>query len=314
MLQRNIKWSDFRMLIVNDGYDIELPEEFAGGWPWEIRQIWIEHGGISRARNAGMDASDADWIMFCDSDDAFLTTVSLAMFLKFADRTDTGMVTSGFYEEALQPDGRMAFLRHDGKDYIFVHGKMFKRQWLVDNHVRFCDKLTLHEDSYFVAMANMLLGKNNKINLPEYLYLWQWNNKSVTRVNGCDFTLKTYNHLCIKNAALADELIRRGMFVDAKALILRATTDAYANLGRLSWNTQENIMQAERAEKDIASFIRRYDYILKSIPEDQIEQSIEKTRSWLVKRKDYDRDAPRMTFQEWIERARHEIEPSRLVY
>lgn len=302
------------MLVVNDGMDIELPEEFAGGWPWEIRQIWTEHAGISHARNFGLDHATADWIMFCDSDDAFWTTTSLQMFLKFCGREDKAMVTSGFYEEALQPDGRMAVLRHDGKDYIFIHGKMFKRQWLVDNHVRFCDKLTLHEDSYFVAMANFLLSDNDKINLPEYLYLWQWNPKSVTRVGQCDFTLKTYNHLCIKNAALTDELLRRGMYMEAKGLVLRAVTDAYNNIQRKSWNTPETIEQCRRAESDIASFLKRYDYIFKSMLDKQIEKSIRGTRNWLIKRGEIDENGTYPTFDEWIRRVREDVEPSLIVY
>ena len=299
---------------MNDGYDIQMPEEFTGGWPWQIRQIWTEHCGISHARNAGLDNAKADWIMFCDSDDAFWTTTAIMMFLRFADRKDIAMVTSGFYEEALQPDGRMAMLRHDGKDYIFVHGKMFKRQWLIDNHVRFCDKLTLHEDSFFVAMANFLLGKNDKVNLQDCLYLWQWNPKSVTRGGGYDFTLRTYNHLCIKNAALADELMRRGMFVNAKALVARAITDGYNNVQRKSWNTPENKIRCERAEADLASFLQRYDYILKGVPEPQIEQFIKQNRDYLIKRKDIDPDAPCLSFAEWTDRLRHDIEPSLITY
>ena len=70
-IQRNVKFTDFRVLIVCDGEDIVLPEGFGSDCPFEVRSITVPHGGISSARNAGLDASQADWIMWCDSDDAF---------------------------------------------------------------------------------------------------------------------------------------------------------------------------------------------------------------------------------------------------
>ena len=314
MLQRNISWSDFGLLVVNDGYDISLPDEFAGGWPWRIRQIWTEHGGISHARNAGLDASDADWIMFCDSDDAFWTTTSLQIFLEQCGRTDKMLVTGGFCEEVLRPDGTMRILRHDGKDYIFVHAKMFRRKWLTDNRVRFCDRILLHEDVYFISLASFLLRDEEILHLPDYLYLWQWNRKSVTRADGVDFTLKTYNHLCIKNAALVDELLRRGMYMEAKGVVLYAVTDAYNHLQRKTWNLPENREKAQRAERDIASFLRRYDYIFKTMLPCQTEQSVEKTRKMLIRCGEIDADAGYQPFDEWLRHVREDVEPSLIVY
>lgn len=207
-LQRNVQWTDFRVVIVLDGEDITLPEGFGDDMPFEVVSVPTKHGGISAARNAGLDFSNADWIMFCDSDDAFMTTTALQTYLRYMTE-DKVMVASAFFEEApSKEDGRILLLWHGGRDYIFVHGKAFRRSWLNDNNIRFNNNLQLHEDAYFIAMTQYLVSKKNAVYIKDPLYLWQYNKKSVTRSHE-NFVLQTYDQLCKKNAALTDELLKQ---------------------------------------------------------------------------------------------------------
>ena len=304
-LQRNVLWSDFRVMIVMDGEDIELSEEFKeylNTCPFTVTWFNAPHGGISATRNAGLDASNADWVMWCDSDDAFCSTFSLMTYLKYA-KPNKAMVASAFFEEApAQNDGHMMLLWHSGKDYIFIHGKMFNRKWLLENNVRFNKDVPLHEDAYCIAMARYLISDKDAVYIKDPLYLWQYNPKSVTRMHK-NFVLDTYDLLCLKNSALTEELLRRGMYVEAKGIVCRTITDAYCRLNSKSWNTPENKELIQDAEDSVALFLKKYDYIFKNAGEKTINTGLNDLREALKKYNDFDEETT-IPFEEWVENLR----------
>ena len=63
-------------------------------------------------------------------------------------------LTTNFGEEIVR-DGKRLFTEHKN-DKTFVHGKFYRRQYLIDYNIRFCDKLTVHEDSYFNMKEQIL--------------------------------------------------------------------------------------------------------------------------------------------------------------
>ena len=300
-LQRNVKWSDFRVLIVCDGEDIEIPEGFGQDMPYEVTWIHIPHGGISAARNAGLDAATADWIMFCDTDDAFMSTTALQTYFRFMT-DDKVAVFSSFFEEAHNKEGRMVLLWHSGKDFVFVHGKAFRRSWLNENHIRFNNDLQLHEDSYFIALARYHLDNRNVTLIKDPLYLWQWNDNSVTRK--CDnFVLMTYDQLCKKNTALIKELWRRGMIQQATSIVCRTITDAYCRLNSKSWNAPGNEEKIKTALGHVARFYREHEKIFKGTKSNLVKDALNDLRTPLIKGGDFD-EATVMLFEEWVEMLR----------
>lgn len=301
-LQRNVKWTDFRVLIVCDGEDIVMPEGFGSDCPFEVKWITVPHGGISAARNAGLDYSQADWVMFCDSDDAFLTTTSLQTYLRYMTDDKVAVFSAFFEESPSRVDGHMMLLWHPGKDYIFVHGRAFRRKWLNDNHIRFNNDVQLHEDAYFIALVKYHLNKNDAVYIKDPLYLWQCNPQSVTR--RCkNFVLETYDLLCKKNSALTDELLRRGMFVPAKGIVCRTITDAYCRLHSKSWNIPGNEELIRDAEDSVALFLKHYDYIFKGAGDVVIQAGLDQFRNQLIKSGDFD-EASVIPFDEWVETLR----------
>lgn len=301
-LQRNVKWTDFRVLVVCDGEDIEMPDGFGGDMPFDVKVVNVPHGGVSAARNAGMDMSNAEWIMFCDADDAFMTTVSLYTYFKFM--TDSKVVVaSAFLEETVsKTDGRKVLLWHNGRDSIFIHGKVFRRSWLKDNNIRFNDGIRVHEDSYFVAIAKLLVADKNFAHIKDSLYLWQYNDKSVTR-SYANFVLETYDELCKKNSALVEELLRRGMYLPAKGIVCRSITDAYCRFNCKSWKSAENAELLKDAEDCVALFLRKYDYIFKSAGDVVIQAGLDDMKKRMIKMGEFD-EASVIPFEEWLEKLR----------
>ena len=299
-LQRNVNFADFGVLIVCDGEDISLPRGYGHDMPFAVRSITIPHGGISAARNAGLKASRAEWIMFCDSDDAFLCTTSISVYIKFM-RQDKVFISSAFYEEAPSPtENRMLLLWHDGKDYVFVHGKAFRREWLLKNKIGFNDELQLHEDTYFVAMVRYLAAEENSVFIEDPLYLWQYNAKSVSRSHD-NFVLETYDQLIKKNAALTDELLRRGMYVQAKAIVCRTITDAYCRFNNIRWKKPGNEELLKDAEDCVALFYQRYEYIYKGADDKLIRAGLKAMRDPMIDAGVFDQEnAP--PYDVWFEK------------
>ena len=70
-LQQGINFDDIGVIIVNDGTDVILSDDFLKKYKFDIKYIKAEHKGISETRNRALDESEAEYVMFCDDDDMF---------------------------------------------------------------------------------------------------------------------------------------------------------------------------------------------------------------------------------------------------
>ena len=116
----------------------------------------------------------------------------------------------------------------DGLDCIFVHGKIYRRDFLKANNIRWNPALTIHEDSYFNCLC-FALSRNTKY-LQQPFYLWKYRPDSVCR-SDTNYIIKTFPHLLRSSDALTSEFLSRG-------LEERACYNAYYTLFNtfFSWN------------------------------------------------------------------------------
>lgn len=181
-LQRGVDLDSFRVTIVNDGEDCHLPETPLLGLRYPIRQIDIPHGGVSAARNAGLDMAEADWIMFCDFDDTFASIYALRDIFNVLPAEKYNMLHCRMVSEDFMDGENVLYYPSKDTDYVFCHGKLYRRQFLVDNDLRFDPELNFNEDS---AFNNILVTKchYSTIGYVESafpVYAWVYRNGSVT--------------------------------------------------------------------------------------------------------------------------------------
>ena len=93
-------YRNLEIILVDDGSSDNCPamcDEWAGK-DKRIKVIHKENGGLSSARNAGLDFATGEYIVFVDSDD-WLDTDAVEKLLRAAVENRADIVASGFYFE-----------------------------------------------------------------------------------------------------------------------------------------------------------------------------------------------------------------------
>lgn len=177
-MQDNIK--NINVYIVNDGSDMNYNNQIdVFSKLMNIKELKIEkNSGPGFARQYGIDNSYSNYVMFIDSDDMLLDHNSVIKLYNVVVANDYDVVVSSFLEET--DDG----IVNHSNDTVFMHGKIYKRQFLIDNNIKFNN--TYHnEDNGFNAL--ILLHEPKICFLDEQTYLWKNNKDSITRRNNHEY-------------------------------------------------------------------------------------------------------------------------------
>ncbi|MBQ9729568.1 MAG: glycosyltransferase [Clostridia bacterium] len=195
---------DFECILVDDGSPDRCPaicDKYAEADP-RFKVVHKENGGLSSARNAGLDIAQGDYIFFVDSDD-YLAPDALEKISDCFDTNNSDLVVFNYeaFDEStllrthtnflpLQYDlfgekERFSFLCRTALQYRIgweAWDRVYKRSVIEENGLRFYnDKELYAEDLYF---NTLYLLHTNKINvLPDRLYFYRLRNDSITGVN-----------------------------------------------------------------------------------------------------------------------------------
>lgn len=99
-------FQDFEVILVDDGspdMSGQICDEYAAKYPDKIRVVHKANGGLSSARNAGLDVARGKYISFIDSDDVILPGMYSEM-LDVAKTHDADIVYSKFLPWETQAD------------------------------------------------------------------------------------------------------------------------------------------------------------------------------------------------------------------
>lgn len=263
-LQQNIDLKkDIGVIIVNDGTDVFLSQELLDRYTYPIEYHKNEHKGVSATRNACLDYATADYVMFCDADDMFYNACGLYIVFREIDGTGFDSLVSAFIEESRHPITKEPlYINHD-MDSTFVHGKIHRRQFLIDEGIRWNDSLTIHEDSYFNCLCQKLAKELKYSQTP--FYLWKWRDESVCR-HDPKYILKTYNNMLDSNTALVEEFLRRARPDEAQFYAVSMIFDAYFTMNKEEWLNQDNQSYRAATEKRFKEYYLKFEHLYKNIP------------------------------------------------
>lgn len=270
-IQQNVDFNELSVIICNDGTDIRLSEDMLSSYPFRVDYHLEPHRGVSGTRNACLDYATADYVMFCDADDMFFNACGLYIVFREIANGGFDSLTSAFVEETRHPETKgVVYVNHD-MDSTFVHGKIHRRQYLLDRNIRWNDSLTIHEDSYFNILCQKL-GENVKY-CPTAFYLWKWRDDSVCR-HDPKYILKTYNNMLDSNTALIEQFLQRQRIQDAQFYAASMIYDAYFAMNKAEWLNQDNQEYRRATELRFKRYYAQFEMLFRACPNDARSQII----------------------------------------
>ena len=264
-IQQNVLMDEIGVIICNDGSDVFLSDELLNSYPFKIEYHKEQHKGVSATRNACLDYATADYVMFCDADDMFCNVCGLwIIFREMGIDGGFDSLVSVFVEESRNPENKkeVVYINHD-MDSTFVHGKVHRRKYLLKQKIRWNEKLTIHEDSYFNILCQNL--STNVKYCPMPFYLWKWRDESVCR-HDPKYILKTYRNMLDSNDALVDEFLSRGVQDKASFFTAFMIFDSYYAMNKEEWKNQENQEYRDSTERRFAEYYEKHKDIWNNIP------------------------------------------------
>lgn len=299
-IQHGIDKSDFKVLFLNDGEDGAITRERIGDYSYEIEVRTIPHGGISAVRNYGIEHADTDYIMFCDCDDGFIHNYGMHLILS-AIEEGFDLFSSAFIEEA-PIDGGWKIYRRD-KDQVFVHGKVYRRQFLLDGSLRFDTRLHFCEDSVFNRLAFLVAEKKKYIETP--IYLWAWNENSTVRFGREDICLRKYDQIVLMRIIACRELKARGYEEEYKKSVCSTMADCYCDFQEPLFTKSESRPLAEKAEREFKKFYQEFSHDYMQCTSDMIGEALIGARM-----RSYDKGGYRveqMSFKDWLKHIKNDV-------
>ena len=179
-------YKDTEIIVIDDGstdHGADVVLELASKDD-RIRYIRQENGGVSRARNRGLDEAKGEWICFVDSDDAIEKDYLSSMY-NCIQETGCDIVMCGFRAVSgkrssnwLLSEAAMNSLKGNMREDLvtlrcYVSSpcmKIFRKDRIEELHLRFREDMVLAEDRYFNNHYYTKCNSVNFINRPLYVY------------------------------------------------------------------------------------------------------------------------------------------------
>lgn len=200
----NQTFKDFELLLIDDGSPDKsgtICEEYAIG-DSRIRVFHKKNGGVSSARNYGLDKATGEYVMFVDSDDE-IAPVTIQRCYTLASSNGIDLLQYSLTRRSNElgilkgSSELMSVLEYINKKFLIVGigGSFIKRSIIEQHSTRFNESLKLAEDLIFIH--TILASSDKCLRLFDILYYYRDNTssssnnqKTVDMIKSCKEELK----------------------------------------------------------------------------------------------------------------------------
>ncbi len=268
----NQTYSNFEIILIDDGSPDNCPK-MCDEWAKKDSRIKVVHkknGGLSSARNAGINSASGDYILFADSDDFYNSSDTLMVLKNKIEDTKSDIVVFGCTDWNMITDKTVIsrsgydldLINQGDKEKTFhylLSQKMLpggatifctSRSLIEDNQIRFKEGIQ-DEDYDYVLSVFMYSSSIYAVDNPFYTYRYGRDNSitasaSIKMIDGIVYTIEKWSEICKKcdNEQIKGDLLNYIAFV---------FSTGYVVAGR---------MKNKDDKKRAFSILKKYGYIL----------------------------------------------------
>lgn len=254
---------NFEIILVNDGSTDSsgmLCDRYALQYPELVRVVHKQNGGLSSARNAGMDAACGEYVIFPDPDD-WVEPDFVQKLTELNERYECDLVCVGHYVDtdtsSIQANKEQKLVRMNAKQAQrallippgingFAWNKLYHLQLIRNNNLRFLDDVGTTEDLDF-AFRYLQHSKTIVFSPQDAVYHYCQRKGAATH-SGFSRKKMESIHTYEKMIASSDD-----------SDLIRAAKEEICNTAiNLIWSYQESNSQDQYAWKQLRCYIRKY--------------------------------------------------------
>lgn len=225
---RTQTFADFELLLIDDGSRDRsgaMCDEYAGRDP-RIRVFHQPNGGVSSARNVGLDHARGEWITFVDADDYVRehylehllshTGARIDLVISYAEVFGNGCSEKERYPSRRieMPNLEVLFVENDMHWHTSPWSKLYRRQVIEQQRLRFCEGMHIGEDGLFLytfMLASRVVFLSSDT---DYCYFAFRADSLTKRVNSLESEMLSYTNM----KRVVGELIHCGSIRNPLAL------------------------------------------------------------------------------------------------
>jgi len=225
----NQTFKDYEVILVNDGStdsSENIISEYTSKYPF-IKSFNKENGGMSSARNLGLNYASGEYIAFVDSDD-YVELFFLEKMYEKAKSTDSDVVICDYYainsEEKRYMKCHMNYSPDEKIEYLLsppmVWSKLIKKE--IMDQIRFKEGI-YYEDLDICIRLHSLINKVSFVDEPLYNYYVQHSGSIMTQKSFNNHLLDIFTVLDDCKKILEEKYFREIEYIYITHLLRTAT-------------------------------------------------------------------------------------------
>lgn len=272
---------DIGVIICSDGGNYILDQKFLDKYSYDIDYVICKHRGVSATRNSAFLLSDADYVMYCDSDDGFCNTFAIKIIFENIEISEKenkpfDLMSSKFYTERQREGDNPWALSIMDHNNIYIHGRVYRRDYLSRNILYFNENIWANEDSFFNISTNFYSQNTKMLNVP--IYCWRGNPNSVT--HDPKYIMKTLHQLIYSNDSVVETMIILGK---QEKEIAKTAFDiickVYLDMNRPCWHEKENVEYKDTTLKTLKWYLLKRGELCRCLTDDEKKEVLQGARN-----------------------------------